>query len=384
MFFTKTFCCLESLNVCWMHFALQRTCLLHGPPGRRLIQGDGWAETTVGSGLFCTSTLHQNGENQNDWKSMTAWCWKPVHQDLTPVHTSSQVCVRFVWQRGSNEAKVNELLSREARFPHVKPFVTAVVLGARPWVFRIARAFLFFLKKGTKSCDFGEPVTPSTWGYFKLYLMDFMPQRRQKEIRIWIQPMELERCVLFFVLQIARTNKKPASLQITEHSLLKQNCWVMRGVALFPRVSWGFAKSLLGRLLARSLEWQRQTSPSYQSWTKRTEKTFRKKNQVLSTYLSKQRNYIAWTSAGKLVTWTAVRIDLVAIWEICQDDFTLMPIPCNFLLDWKCMLTGSCQDHCSKLSIRGGSWTSDGKNSGMNICNHYCYMEWPKSMFNAS
>ena len=136
----------------------------------------------------------------------------------------------------------------------------------------------FFLKKGTKSCDFGKPVTPSTWGYFKLYLMDFMPQRRQKEIRIWIQPMELERCVLFFVLQIARTNKKPASLQITEHSLLTQNCWVMRGVALFPRVSWGFAKSLLGWLLARSLEWQRQTSPSYQSWTKRTEKTFRKKN----------------------------------------------------------------------------------------------------------
>lgn len=127
-------------------FALQRTCLLHGPPGRRLIQGDGWAETTVGSGLFCTSTLHQNGENQNDWKSMTAWCWKPVHQDLTPVHTSSQVCVRFLWQRGSNEAKVNELLSREARFPHVKPFVTAVVLGARPWVFRIARAFFFWRK----------------------------------------------------------------------------------------------------------------------------------------------------------------------------------------------------------------------------------------------
>lgn len=107
-----------------------------------------------------------------------------------------------------------------------------------------------------------------------------MPQRRQKEIRIWIQPMELERCVLFFVLQIARTNKKPGSLQITEHSLLTQNCWVMRGVALFPRVSWGFAKSLLGRLLARSLEWQRQNLQvtKFSKLNKKNgKKTFRKK-----------------------------------------------------------------------------------------------------------
>ncbi len=142
---------------------------------------------------------------------------------------------------------------------------------------------------------------------------------------------------------------------------------------------------------------------------------------MLSPYLSKQRNYIAWTSAywWREICWDWPRSYLIliivavffracgkfhVIQEVIFGRFARIILPSfqfHASLAWlECLLTRSWQDHGFKLSLLGGRWTKDGrwwnhiqhcKHIGIDICNHYqlksdvaCYMEFLKSILNAS
>ncbi len=187
----------------------------------------------------------------------TTWMLKTSSPRSHKNQPSSTVCVRFVaaWFEIWAMQKLMKFWSgkRISRMSNHSLLLLSLVQD--PGCFGLSQDFL--LKTVSKSCDIGKPVTPSTWGYFKLYLMDFMPRRCQKKSNLNPTKKAWEMCAVLCYKKCknCKNQQKSASLlNRRAFAVLTQNCWPMRGVALFPRVSWGFAKSLLGRLLARSLE----------------------------------------------------------------------------------------------------------------------------------
>ena len=194
----------------------------------------------------------------------------------------------------------------------------------------------FFLKTGTKSCDFGTSHSK----HLRLLqaILDGLYAAEAPKRNSNLNPTNgaWETRAVFCVADCKNQQKACKSsnhwaFAADTELLSDERC------GAFPTRVVGLCKVFARTAACKKPRVAKANISKLPKLNKKNLKNFQKKNQVLSTYLSKQRNYIARTSAGKLVTWTAVRIDLVAIWKICQDDFTLMPIPCNFLLDWKCI-----------------------------------------------